>query len=618
MSIIFISNTVLQAQVKVEYSTIKLNSTIKPLDNTNDWLFEIQNLDPTQGNVIYKQYFASQKRKVNKKYASMRMGEYIGNNLHSTDVDTPIVDYSFVGNEYSYSAPNDNTMAVSNDGIVVSAINTNIIFYDTKKDTLLKRMSLRYFSRNVDGISNHQYDPKAIYDYQNDRFILVYLAGSGTSGSSDIIIAFSTTNNPLDEWNIYAIEGNPFNDSSWTDYPSISLSDKELFITGNLIKTGNGSWQTSFKQSLIWQIDKQDGFEGEILDMAIFSNIKHKGIPCRNIHPVRGGDKFYGPDMYFLSERNFDIENDTFFVMKVDKYLSEGDLTLEVEAIVSDEKYGMPPNALQPALTDSLSTNDSRVLGAFYYDNKIQFVGNSVDVLTGHASFYHGIVNLAENNRNLHLNIFSDSLLEYGYPNISFCGTTAESQQSIITYNYSSYKTLPGMASFIYKGKDDAYSVPIILKEGESTIQVLNGNERWGDYSASQPMYNKPGQVWAAATYGKKYYSIRAYGTWITSLNTQLTDEVSISDGKIDSKVYPNPVGKEMAVVEFTLEEKEEIKIQIVDVNGRFIDEIYSQQAERGRNRISFTTAPLVSGLYFVIIRNENSIIKTHKISVIN
>ena len=608
------------SQHRVDYSTVNPSGISQPSRIDSDWYFQIQNLEVKEYNTLYKKYFASQKRKVNKLCSIKRVEEYKGNGLHKEFVDTIIVDYAFSGNPYNYSAPNDNTMAISNDGIVVSAVNTNIIFYDTKKDSLLKKMTLKQFSRSLDGISNHQYDPKAIYDYQYDRFILVYLAGSGTSGSSHIIVAFSTTNNPLDDWNLYAVEGNPFDDDSWTDYPAIALTDKELFITGNLIKTGNGSWQTSFKQSLIWQMDKQKGFDGEELNMAIFSDINYQDIPCRNIHPVRGGNKFYGPEMYFLSERNFDIANDSFFVMKIEKYLEDGDVNLDIDVIIADEKYGMPPNALQPILTDSLATNDSRVLGAFFYDNKIQFVGNSVDVNTGHASFYHGVLNLAENKRSIHLNVFSDSVLEYGYPNISFCGTTAESQQSIITYNYTSYKTFPGMAAFIFKGSDDAYSLPTILKEGECGIKVLNGTlQRWGDYSASQPMYNKPGQVWTSATYGKKRNSLRVYGTWIASLNTQLVDEVDLADGEnIETKVYPNPASSEPVIIEFKLEESEVIIVQIVDINGKFLDEIYHQEAKRGRNRISFLTTQLSNGLYFVIIKSEEKIIKTHKISVVN
>ncbi len=423
----------------------------------------------------------------------------------------------------------------------------------------------------------------------------------------------------MDDWNVYAIQGNPFDNNSWTDYPAISLTDKELFITGNLIMNCGGWWQISFKQSFIWQLDVKKGYDGEELDFNIFSEIKYKGKYCRNIHPVRGGNRFYGPEMYFLSERNFDLENDTFFVMKTNKYLNDEDLALTVDFVISDEKYGMPPDAQKPIAGKPLATNDSRVLGAFFHDDRIQFVGNCVGTNTGHASFYHGIFDARQLDKGVHFNIFSDSIMEYGYPNISYCGTLPESQQSIISYDYSSFKTQPGMGAFIYKGDNDKYSLPIVLKEGESNIDIITGTQRWGDYSASQPRYNKNGQVWVAGTYAKYYNTKQAYGRWIASLNSNLEDEVYIPESdKLTSTVYPNPVSDNRATIEFNLEQDEVIIVQLVDVIGKNIADIYNAEAQRGRNRVSISTEPLSSGIYFVVIKNDSEILKTHKISVIN
>ena len=68
----------------------------------------------------------------------------------------------------------------------------------------------------------------------------------------------------------------------------LSLSEDELFITGNLLANGV-SWQLGFQQSLIWQIDKFDGYNGETdLDFQVWSDIKDDTISVRNIHPARG------------------------------------------------------------------------------------------------------------------------------------------------------------------------------------------------------------------------------------------------------------------------------------------------------------------------------------------
>lgn len=603
--------------------SLKRTTTVNPRLINNDWLFELQNLDePFEGNESYKGYLQKQKDLVHAKYNSKDFVRTDNQVYNYYTVDTPIVNIGFEGNRYSASVPNDNTMAVSNDGIVVSAINTNIIFYDTKTDSLLKTISLNAFSDTLATVSTHQYDPKAIYDYQNDRFIVVFLAGAGTSPTSDIIVAFSSSSDPMDEWSLYSLSGNPLGDTSWSDYPAIALSNDELFITVNLLKTGNGNWQTSFKQSVIWQIDKNDGFQGDSIQVGLYSGIGTNGVPVRNIHPVRGGNKFYGPDLYFLSERNFDLKNDTFFLIHTNNNLSVVNPILTIDAIRSDMPYGMPPNAKQ---TNGrfLATNDSRVLGAFYQNGSIQFVGNSVDTLTGHSSFYHGIFNPKNVKEKIHLNVLTDTLLEFGYPNISYCGSNSESLHSIITYNYSCSTVYPGMGAMFYEGRnykgESLYSKPIVLKKGSSPIRVLLSTQRWGDYSGSQPRYNRVGEVWASGTFGRVVGSTQAYGTWIASLLNSVSDIPVIPQGEnIVSSVYPNPnVDFDKITIDFVLPYSEEIQIQIFDVSGKQVSNIYQGKAEKGRNLLSISTHPLSSGIYFLVIKNNQSVLKTHKISVL-
>lgn len=604
-----------QQNYKFTEGSSQLKAVLIPRQITKDWLFGIQNLEePFEANDSYKYFLNEIKKKVEAKYNSKSFIPTYKDKLNYYSVDTPKVNYAFEGNPYSNSVPNDNTMAISNDGIVVSAINTNIIFYDTKQDSLLKIISLRSFSDTLANISNHQYDPKAIYDYENDRFILVYLAGSNLP--SNIIVAFSSTSNPMDEWYLYSLPGNPLNDTSWSDYPAISMSHDDLFITMNLLIVGGTSWQTSFKQSVIWQIDKESGYAGESLKQGMYSDIGTDGRPVRNIHPIRGGDRFYGPEMYFLSERNFDIQNDTFFVIKTFDKLGGENQNLEIHPLQADQQYGMPPNAHQ-TINRKLSTNDSRVLGGFYQNGRIQFVGNSVDTLTGHASFYHGIFNPEDLDTKIHLNILSDSILEFGYPNISYCGTNSESQHSIITYNFSSSITYPGMGAMFFEG-DDMYSKPITLVKGNCPIWILMGHQRWGDYSGSQPKYNSPGEVWATGTFGKYVNGKRAYGTWITSLSSQVEDIPLIPSGeKIISNLYPNPSASSLVSIDFIIDEDATVKISVFDVNGRFIDILYDGEAKKGRNVCGFSTLSLSSGIYFVIIESENERLKTHKLSIL-
>jgi hypothetical protein len=72
------------------------------------------------------------------------------------------------------------------------------------------------------------YDPKA------DKFVLMCPVGFVDS-TSKIIVGFSQTNDPNGNWNLYTLPGNPLNNNLWSDYPMISMTEKELFLSINLL-----------------------------------------------------------------------------------------------------------------------------------------------------------------------------------------------------------------------------------------------------------------------------------------------------------------------------------------------------------------------------------------------
>ncbi|RUA31222.1 MAG: hypothetical protein DSY76_01605 [Bacteroidetes bacterium] len=601
---------------------IACQTHFSPKNVKQDYLPHLQHIDSVfVGNATYQSYLKDIKSQISTHNYTMihsRSSSY--ERKAANEVDTAVVVDGYEGNHYNGGIPNDNTMAISNDGIVVSAINTNIQFYDTQLDSVLKVISLSKFSDTLTNVSPHQYDPKAIYDYENDRFILVYLAGS-KSYESNIIVAFSQSNDPMGEWNIYSLPGNPLNDTSWTDYPAISLSHDELFITGNLLKDG-GSWQTSFKQSVVWQIDKKTGYNGDSLTTNLHYDIAYNGKNVRNIHPVRGGNAFYGPEVYLLSNQNFALESDTFYLIKIEDNLSSGHADLNLDLLLSDTKYGMPPNAHQPG-SKRLATNDARVLGAFYQNGQIQFVGNSLNIYFDGdtnkiAGFYHGVIKDVTNSPKLHLNIYSDQNkadMEYGYPNISYCGLHDESQQSLITVDYASKTHVPSFGSIFFE-EDDTYSPLGNLYSGNTRIYILWSLQRWGDYSGSQPKYNEPGVVWASGTFGKKIGNKQAYGTWIASIKSPKKD-VPKAAKEFSAKAYPNPPVNEMMSVEFHLTKDEEIKIEIVSINGQKVADLYDAQAKAGKNVFTFSTSPLENGLYLLRIYNNDKTLYTKKITIV-
>ncbi len=90
--------------------------------------------------------------------------------------------------------PNDNHVAVANDGTFIAVMNTTIrVHDDTGK--LLKAWSLEWFPATQNKVDNlptltRIYDPRVIYDPYEDRFIVLYMHGT-TDKTSFIVVGFS-------------------------------------------------------------------------------------------------------------------------------------------------------------------------------------------------------------------------------------------------------------------------------------------------------------------------------------------------------------------------------------------------------------------------------------------
>lgn len=423
--------------------------------------------------------------------------------------------------DYSGGIPNDNALAVSNDGIIISGINSVIWAYDLNTDTTIfpkHILSLRSVGKGSN--SNNYFDPKLIYDPDADRFILVFLRNN-TPATSAFIICFSSTNNPEDDWYVYEIPGNPLNNNRWTDFPCVSITKDEVFLTGNLI-IPNVSWQVGFDGSVIWQLNKQDGYNNaDSLRNKLFSDIRFNGKFTRNIHPARGLDNI-SKRQFFLSNRNFDVTNDTMFVMEVVGTLDNSQLNIGMAK--TSPNYGVPPNGRQSDTdlndpTKGLQTNDGRVLGAITDGNDwIQYVSTTVNPATGFAAIYHGtVLNPMSRSQSISGTIIGDSVRDYGYPNIAFTGNEDCDVETIIGFNYSSPNHDPGVAA-VYYGNDRDYSDVVILKEGLNFADAHSDSyERWGDYFGIQPKFNEPGKIWTSGYYG---LSNNQNGTWFHELSS--------------------------------------------------------------------------------------------------
>lgn len=555
------------------------------------------------------------------KLAALKQGplaEYLSANTKEqevvsgkTSVEAPELGINFRGNDVG-GIPNDNHMAIGNEGHVISVINSNILYthaFDITYDDV--SLSLGTFSNSL-GLATNKYDPKLVYDPNLNRFIMCFLAGTlsnevigGNDNPSSIILAFSETEDPTDDWNVYVVPGGPLMNGTWSDYPMLAITDQELFLTINLL-ADNESWQEGFQQTLIWQIFKADGFNGAPeLSTRMYDEIKDGERYYRNIMPVKGGSEPLQQNMYFLSNRNFDISNDSIFLMQIQGLQFLPSTELEVFHLTSDVPYGAPPEAEQPGGLE-LNTNDARVLGGYYEDGVIHFVSNTNSTSTGNAAVFHGRIDDVGGANNLNGKIITEFDMHFGYPNVSYSGFFGD-DQCVISFNHSSAEVNPGFSAMVYNQGE--YSDRLVVKEGSAFITYNNGDigKRWGDYSGSQRYYADLGTVWTCGTYGfnSSGQNTNVYGTWIAELKTSFGGSLSsIEENETVTRrvsIYPNPA-PEMFHLEFDLSESGMMQIDLFDVSGKLVTTLLRGNGKEGMNLLSFSTHLLSTGQYVVRI----------------
>lgn len=496
--------------------------------------------------------------------------------------------------------PNDNNMAISNSGISMSVINSSVSIYNSSGDQLLFR-TLRSFVFGQLPNLNRTYDPKVVYDPMRDRFILVFLQGT-SSNDTRIVTGFSKTSDPVGEWKFYAINGNPFNEDTWSDYPIIGISEKDLYITVNILRD-NMSWQEGFTQSVIWQISLEDGFGAkDDLRNQLFFNLTYNNRPIWSICAVKGGEKPVGPGMYFLSVRPSAESNDTLFLHHIKGDYSSEKTEYDLSVLTSNKPYGVPPSAFQPDREFFLQTNDTRVLDAFIHDGTIQYVQTSYVEETNSSGVYHGIIELQSGT--VTANYIRHDSLDYAYPSIAFAGTDkASAYSSTITFSHSGEWDFPG-TSVVHHHADKTlgslYSPVVFVREGEGLINTFlpDSIERWGDYTAIQRKYNEDGVVWLCGSYGEPDEEA---GTWLA--------EVAVENGFVvikNSRVYPNPANSETQVG-FTGKDDGRVQVSLYSLLGELVFQTEEIEVDEGYYEVSLKLSGLESGTYIVRVLDEES-----------
>lgn len=572
------------------YENIPLLTNIKNLSSKHKFTKEIE---------LLKQ------QKTQNKLADNLQGE---SSRHSAEnaASAPPLAKNFKGNAFNGGAPPDNTIAIADNGNMVSVINCNLAYYNSTGTQLWTGSFWELF--NDASLTELIYDPIVLYDSQSDRFVMIAIHGF-TSAKSKLIISFSKTNNPLDGWWIYKLSGNPLNNSCWLDYPKLGISNNEIFVTGNLFND-----LTGYSQSIIFQIEKSNGFAGSALNWIIWSNVQ--GAPL-NIIPVSYGQKGnYGPGLYFVTQSPASGT-------AVDLYEVNNTITSNPQLTrntINKSGYSTSANALQSGTSVELITGDCRIMNAFYLDGIIHYVFQEDYLNTN----FTGI-----NYNRLNVNTLSNQSFVYGqvgfdcaYPTLASFGNTASDKSVLLCFLRSGSSIFPE-TRVIACDDNGVWTNSTLVKAGNNYVDAFETDNtvRWGDYTGICYRYNpvKP-EVWVSGCYGANQNlfttNYNCFNTWIGQITETLTN--GISEGRsaaTDPLIYPNPA------IDFFSLEFENLQlangvIEITDASGKLFLTLFKGQLKAGKKLLTFNQLAIKSGVYTITITVDNKVVKAKKLII--
>ncbi|MBK7426271.1 MAG: T9SS type A sorting domain-containing protein [Saprospiraceae bacterium] len=554
-----------------------------------------------------REHGSPQVRAIKASKADLKANSYNPQEEQQGRASDPIIGASFEANWMEEGTPPDDAMAISNGGKVVTANNDGIEFYNANGQFLSTTKWADFF--NDATLTGAIYDPRVIYDSGTDRFVIAILHGS-SAATSKLIVCFSKSNDPSSGWWYYKLSGNPLNNNCWFDFPSLGVSNNEIYVTGNLYTSGNDT----YNQSIIYQIKKAEGFAGQNLNWQYWDRIAAGTEIGFSIVPASYGHSGnYGPGIYLVSSESgggntvklWDITNDIGANPELKSY-----------TITTSQTYGPSPDGAQKGSQEGLDNGDCRMQSAFYLNGKVHFVFHT-DIGNGwNGIYYH---RLKVNDLTIRSSTFGlVGSYDYSYPAVASSSVQTTDASVLIGFLRTSDQIFPEVR-VVNCDNDMQWSNSTLIKEGETYVRVFGGTERWGDYTGICRRQNSPtGRIWFSGSYGARIgaNTPNSYKTRVAEIFTnQSTATYELDSEIIESKVYPNPASDRFHV-NFETEIKELVTIQVVDINGKLVKQLYQDIPKSTKNIISFNKEALTAGIYFLVISTSTKILSNDKLVI--
>lgn len=531
-------------------------------------------------------------------------------NLHKTLGATPTIGKSFEANALTSLTPPDNSVAINKNGQIVAVNNFSIAIYDTNGNALLSPTTWNgILSPSSPALVRGKFDPRVLYDPYKDRFIFCILHAPVDTLRNSIVLGFSQTSDPTQGWTIYNLNGNPLKNDAWSDYPSMGINEHELFINCNLFGRAPNY---SYRGTYIQQIDLATAYAGDPLQNKTWSGF-NDSIYITLVPAPDGLMNATGARHMNFATSN-PSEDTLFHLFTITDTMNAAGVNITTQQYqvpyysACADGYIKDPSSSN---IDSISTGSCWVQNAFTLDSIVHFTFSAN--VGGSCGIHYGRINLGP--QTAEYVSYSEPGTDLAYPAIAPLGYDNKDKNAALVYLRADTSILPELC-VITVDDNKVWSTAQTVKTGDSIVNILSGQaERWGDYSGITRNYSNTSvpEVWlygcyAAHTTAQWTYGARnGYKNWIAQIKSN-DEPLNIEQTSKQQQVtlYPNPAIN-MYYLEFQLDKKSMVDIELYDLNGRKIKTLFEGELPASKNDFSFNRNALSNGQYFIQLKVDDS-----------
>ena len=204
-------------------------------------------------------------------------------------------------------------------------------------------------------------DPRALYDWINHRYIVVFIQFDGSQATaSSYWVAVSTADNPAGSYCLYNLGVQSVAPSGGffplPDFPRLGQDRQAIYLASNVFTT-----PTTYKWEEILVLPKAQMYACQsIAGFPVFSNLNLGGVLTDSTQPANVFSPGDAPrSEYLITAKNggFSDPKNGLIVWAIHSPLSSPTLTQTVVATANN--YSTPPKASQPGSPNSIDTGDT-------------------------------------------------------------------------------------------------------------------------------------------------------------------------------------------------------------------------------------------------------------------